>query len=547
MHPSSRQGFHLCHLLCRIINNKLLTAEDEARINQVQARSLAAGMAAVPRQARVLNLRPSQSEGSVIPPVHYPNFYSQHYHSNERSGVVAEDSFEEDNASASSEQVVSYSYLAAPQGQSHSKDVVYGSGAAAKPPSSGHSFSARSPTLGQTLSLETQKSGHTAPGHASDHTHLSTTPPVITAFESSKLSHISPSPLVHSSSFSAPSPFFSSSFSPSAHSSSPPPPSLPPASPFTHPEAIFAMHQTSATVHPADPSQFIIKDSTFQPFPGSPTFTVPLPVPHNQITGHPATAHIKREHLVQAGSEVQSSYSNYQGSTERPIYHRVMDPLRKVGQRIYKAASPVLKPMMDAGHRLSERLQINKRVNAISESLHLDTMNNYISRTVDSEALPVVAGVGAITAIGLAVLAVAAATNSTTFVGKRSIEDDSTLYFLDQSSLQLHGEGTESKDRLRELLAAPLMTHAFSSSPWCSKRVICDVMTYLPDHYLFAFEKELQLFLDMLNSGRDEDYSLKKTADGFLKAVKQKQCDQYTCGDEQVDSSQILPETSGPR
>ncbi|XP_063881583.1 uncharacterized protein LOC135111798 isoform X1 [Scylla paramamosain] len=75
---------------------------------------------------------------------------------------------------------------------------------------------------------------------------------------------ISPSPLVHSSSFSAPSPFFSSSFSPSAHSSSPPQPSLPPASPFTHPEAIFAMHQTSATVHPADPSQFIIKDSTFQ-------------------------------------------------------------------------------------------------------------------------------------------------------------------------------------------------------------------------------------------------------------------------------------------
>lgn len=202
----------------------------------------------------------------------------------------------------------------------------------------------------------------------------------------------------------------------------------------------------------------------------------------------------------------------------------------------------MFKPMMDVGHRLSERLQLNKRVNAISESLHLDTMNNYISRTVDSEALPVVAGVGAITAIGLAVLAVAAATNSTTFVGKRSIEDDSTLYFLDQ----LHGEGTENKDRLGELLAAPVMAHAFSST-WCSKRVICDVMTYLPDHYLFAFEKELQLFLDMLNSSRDEDSSLKKTAGGFLKAVKQKQCDQYTCGDEQVDSSQILPETSGPR
>ncbi|MPC31616.1 hypothetical protein E2C01_024910 [Portunus trituberculatus] len=126
----------------RIVNNKLLTAEDEARLNQVQGRSLTAGVPSTHRQARVLNLRSSQSKGSVFPPVQYPNFYSQRYHNNERSGVVAEDSFEEDNASASSEQVVSYSYLAAPQGQSHSKDVVYGSGAAAKPPSSGHSFSA---------------------------------------------------------------------------------------------------------------------------------------------------------------------------------------------------------------------------------------------------------------------------------------------------------------------------------------------------------------------------------------------------------------------
>ncbi|KAK8373450.1 hypothetical protein O3P69_012686 [Scylla paramamosain] len=52
-----------------------------------------------------LHIFSTQSEGSVIPPVHYPNFYSQHYHNNERSGVVAEDSFEEDNASASSEQL----------------------------------------------------------------------------------------------------------------------------------------------------------------------------------------------------------------------------------------------------------------------------------------------------------------------------------------------------------------------------------------------------------------------------------------------------------
>ncbi|KAG0723139.1 hypothetical protein GWK47_043215 [Chionoecetes opilio] len=278
----------------------------------------------------------------------------------------------------------------------------------------------------------------------------------------------------------------------------------------------------------------------FQHFPGAPTFTVPLPVPHNQITGHPATAHSKHEQLYPAGSEAQSSYLNYHGATERPIYHRVMEPLRRMGQRIYNAASPMLRPMMDAGHRLSERLQLNKRVNALSESLHLDTMNNYISKTVDSEALPVVAGVGAITAIGLAVLAVAVATNSTTFVGKRSIEDDSTLYFLKQ---QLQSDGGLHKERLEEILASPLMTHA-SSSPWCSKRVICDFMTYLPDHYLFAFEEQLQLFLD---NDKNEESFLRQTADGFLEAVRQRQCDQYACGDEQVDSSQILTDTSGPR
>lgn len=43
--------------------------------------------------------------------------------------------------------------------------------------------------------------------------------------------------------------------------------------------------------------------------------------------------------------------------------------------------------MMKAGHKLSERLKLN-------------SMNKYISRTVDSEALPVVAGVGALSALG---------------------------------------------------------------------------------------------------------------------------------------------------
>ena len=60
----------------------------------------------------------------------------------------------------------------------------------------------------------------------------------------------------------------------------------------------------------------------------------------------------------------------------------------------------------------------------------------------------------------------------------------------------LHTEGAISNDMLGELLATPLMKHTFSS-PWCSKRVICDVMTYLPAHYLRDFEKELWFFLDM--------------------------------------------------
>ncbi|XP_050692834.1 uncharacterized protein LOC126983776 isoform X2 [Eriocheir sinensis] len=507
--------------------------------------AMAAAAAANTPSHQVVPAVPPPVQGDASPQARYPDFYFRNYFNHERSGVVAEDSFEEDTSSASSEQVVSYSYLAAPQG--HSKDVVYGSGSAAKPPSSDHTFSARSPSLGHTISAQSRISGHTTIAQST-----TATPPVFAAFESSKLSHQTPpsfqfssspsfqsssSPSFQSSSSpSAPSSFFSSSFSPSPAFPSTPSPSLQsfsPATTFGHSGISFAVHQAPPdTIHPAEPSHFIIKDSTFQPFPGAPTFTVPLPVPHNHITGHPTVASQKQEQLVQAGSDAQSSYLSYekpnQGGTERPIYQRVMDPFRDMGQRIYKAAYPVLQPMMKAGHKLSERLKLNN-------------MNKYISRTVDSEALPVVAGVGALSAIGLAVIAVAASTNATNFVGKRSIEDDPTSYFLNKMEYEeAVGEG-----RLGKLLDTPQLTH--SSSPWCSKRVFCDAMTYLPDDYLFSFEKRLELFLEMLGNGKDEESPLKETADSFVKAVRQRRCDQYTCGDERVDSSQILTDTSGPR
>lgn len=57
----------------------------------------------------------------------------------------------------------------------------------------------------------------------------------------------------------------------------------------------------------------------------------------------------------------------------------------------------------------------------------------------------------------------------------------------------------------------------------------------------------MKLSLTRLDNGKDEESSLKETADSFVKAVRQQECDHYTCGDEKVDSSQILTDTSGPR
>lgn len=57
----------------------------------------------------------------------------------------------------------------------------------------------------------------------------------------------------------------------------------------------------------------------------------------------------------------------------------------------------------------------------------------------------------------------------------------------------------------------------------------------------------LKSLLTRLGNGKDEESALKETADSFVKAVRQRRCDRYTCGDDQVDSSQILTDTSGPR
>lgn len=164
--------------------------------------------------------------------------------------------------------MVSYSYPATPQ--QHSKDVVYGSGSAAEPKSSDYTLSGRSPSLDHTTAAEYETSDHIPPSQ------VSTITPLYTTFESSKLSYQTPSPSYDpysslsfepSSFSSAPSSFIPSSYSPSPYhsSSTPPSRSFPSAIPVGQSEATYTVHQAPpATVLSGDPSQFAIKDSTFQ-------------------------------------------------------------------------------------------------------------------------------------------------------------------------------------------------------------------------------------------------------------------------------------------
>ncbi|XP_069187374.1 uncharacterized protein [Procambarus clarkii] len=433
-------------------------------------------------------------------PSKYPDFYYKGYYDNKRAGVVAEASVEDDNISTSSEQVVSYSYLAAPQDTSPAssdRNVVYGSGSAAKPPTRGLTLVA-SPTLSKPTKTSSVLS-----------TSQTNTLPVGYSAPSTVVVHSDPHRLeITSRSSQAPA--------------SPTPP------------------RPTRTVFSANPGHFTIKESTFQAHPGAPAFTVPVPVPTSQaLLQHPG-----KDTASQASSEVTyhastySTYDHYQEpSTKKPAYQKMMEPFRKMGERFYEMASPVLEPVMSAGYRLSERLQLSQRMNSLSDTLKLDSMNKYLGRTAEDDSLPVVAGAAAVTAFGLLGLAIAAA-NNITFPGKRSI-DSPSLEFLDQ----LVEEAP---------LGEPTLLHRFQEyAPWvgsrCSRRIICHLMTYASDDLLYSLEKRLDTFLGMLNRGSDEEPSLMHVADDVMRAAHRKQCDVFACGGDNTGSSQVSRGDSGPQ
>ncbi|KAG7155192.1 hypothetical protein Hamer_G020918 [Homarus americanus] len=302
----------------RIVNNKLITAEDEVKANKVEGRSVSGESAkpATDRQARVLTqgsqqqtqggfkpssivaVAPSSSSSSLKQVAledggpKYPDFYYRRFFNNERTGVVAEASFEDDNISTSSEQVVSYSYLAAPKDSSRSssdsRDVVYGSGSAAKPPAQSLSLvvspsaSAAKPSA-QSLTLVASPSSF-EPVRTSSvaATSLSNAVPIGHSSQSNFAVHHDVSHLDTSSNYGV------------LHQSalSTPPPHAP------------------HTVYKANPEHFVIKDSTFQAHPGAPTFNIPIPVPTNQANHH----HIRHN----TESQVDLPFSSSDSQSHNP-------------------------------------------------------------------------------------------------------------------------------------------------------------------------------------------------------------------------------------
>nr|XP_053640975.1 uncharacterized protein LOC128694736 isoform X1 [Cherax quadricarinatus] len=526
----------------RIVNNKLMTPEEEVKANQVEGRSINSpskpstsqvGLpdaavtqleessvtdllepktfqvegksvtdlsepAASHRRARVLNeakqpsfntktegFKPSprvvgasfspvsSSLGSI--PAHqqqYPDFYYKGYYDHDRVGVVAEASFEDDNVSTSSEQVVSYSYLAAPKDTSRAKDVVYGSGSAAEPPK-------------QSLTLAAAPS----------------------SFQPIKTS----SGLSSSLSIGVPYTQLSSPQSFAVHSDA--------SNLDTTPREMYSSPSTAQppVIISANPGQFVIKESTFQAHPGAPIFTVPIPVPSNQA-GSDGT------HQVSA----YNAYDIYRHpSTKKPIFEKIIEPFRKIGERVYEMASPVLKPVMTAGRRLSERLQLSERMSDFSDNLQLDSRNHYLSRNAEDGSLPLVAGATALAAIGLVGIAVAAA-NNITFAGKRSV-DYYPLELLDQLVSEVP-------------LGEPTLLHRLEDyAPWvsssCSRRILCRLMTYTSEDFLFSVEKRVDVFLGMFDRGDDQESSLKRAADDILSAARQRQCDVIKCNDQVLRKS----------
>ncbi|ROT78908.1 hypothetical protein C7M84_002369 [Penaeus vannamei] len=523
---------------------------DNPAESPAQSPSVVKAVPTVEDKARSLAVPPPvQSEGGFRPSAiggpnpaglspggpQVPDFY-QKYLKNERAGVIAESSFEDDNISTSSEQVVSYSYLAAPQDSalsttSHrsSNDVVYGSGSAAKPPGQ-LSASVVSVAPSKTASKPVAAAQTASkPVEAARTSHVSVAPATILTASSQNSVVAAPSS-VHASISNA---------VPFGHSE---------ASTFAVHHDTGAHHQVShsapqafhgnapapphapASVLPANPSNFIIKDATFQAHPGAPTFNVPIPIPNHQ--------------LAQAGSD--SSYTTYyadelaahqEAATKKPVFQKMMEPFRKAGAQIYEMASPVFKPMINAGQMLSHRFRIPERMSDVSDSLALGGVNDYIERTVGAESLPVIAGAAALGLLGLGLVAIAA--NSNVTIGKRSV-DDPTEEFM----YQLLDELPLGESGLLERLEG----YTSWTDSKCSKRIFCDVMGFLSDDYLYSVEKRLGLFLSLLDRGSAEESSLKRTADDVMLAVRRRQCSQFTCGGDGVDSSQVVSRgASGPR
>ncbi|XP_068203904.1 uncharacterized protein [Palaemon carinicauda] len=500
----------------RIVNNELITPEDELRMNGIIGRSLSTHSnesADNDRTARILT--PESSSGRAV--------------SSSGSGSWI---FRNNPV-----RVVSYSYLAAPNGNSRSdtshssssNDVVYGTGSAAKPPSQSASaavslHTVEAPSLVTAESVNVPVHQHAEPSlnvigvSSSNDVSTSLSNPVPFGHESNPsesfaVHHVPAHEQVHSQFHQLPIT---------------PPPHAPP------------------TIFQADHNNFVIQDTTFQAHPGAPTFTIPIPIPTQHANSQrrrpfhrnnvKASSEIVEHTLPASGALSYTSYNPYdvanEHSTKKPIYKKMIEPFMKAGEKLYEMASPVLDPMFDVGSRISHSLGIQSD----SEPFSLLSMNDYISRTVDGGGVPVVAGVAALTAIAIGAIAVASSSNVT--IGKRSLDNPMEDFMYQMLDPYPTREPT-LLDRLEQ--------YTSWTDSKCSKRIFCDVMTYTGDDYLYTIEKRLEMFLRILNRGSAEESALKKTADDVMSAVRNHNCGLFSCGGSGVDTAQVSHSSSGPR
>ncbi|KAK3868493.1 hypothetical protein Pcinc_026118 [Petrolisthes cinctipes] len=467
----------------RIINNKLVTQEGR---NEGMHEGENEGRGFYSRQARIL----WSQNGGRSP------FGQSSYES--RSGVVAEASEEIDNLSTSSEQVVSYSYRTAPE-HSESQRVIYGSGSADKPDSNTDRprEKTQSPKPSPSRRIQPIKPSKSDPYISAApsrdlrkglHDHILASP--------SSLAHVAPSrdlrKGLHDHSRASPSslahvapsrnlrkqtspkrqplpPLLASQSAVSFVSTSGDLGSKPAQVTVSNPSPFGHVHESFAVHHDVGPEQahnddFVIKDSLFQSHPGAPVFSIPIPVPSQQFKGSQGKVEKDRER-----------------EKEKPFYMRLMEPLQKLGQRIYKAASPMFSPIQ----RIANRFHIPDRVQEVSETWRLDEL----SKTVDSDNLPLVAGVGAIAALGLVGLAIASSSNNSLVIGngKRSIQD-ATFPFIYGPAM------AESRALLAgawDSVSDPDGDGGDGGTRYCAKRLLCQLMSFMPNSYRTKLEENI--------------------------------------------------------